>query len=117
MFRVRTLASAFLTCVFFSAIVSAQSNLASISGVITDPKGGVNPQATVNATDVATGVQTAATTNSTGFYRLQNLPIGAYRVAVEHSGFHKYIRKDIVLTTGQEFGLDVKLELGATGQV
>ncbi len=116
MFRVRALVSAFFTGVFFAAIVAAQSNMATISGVITDPQGGVIPQANVTATDVATGVQTAATTNSTGFYRLQNLPIGAYSVAVEHSGFHKYIRKDIVLTTGQEFGLDVKLEIGATGQ-
>src|SRR5260370_32967519 len=87
MFRVRAVASAFFTSVLFAAIVAAQSNMAPISGVITDPQGGVIPQANVTATDVATGVQTAATTNSTGFYRLQNLPIGAYSVAVEHSGF------------------------------
>src|SRR5947208_15265804 len=109
MLGVRTLASAFFTGVFFAAIVGAQSNMATISGVITDPQGGVIPQANVTATDVATGVQTAATTNSTGFYRLQNLTIGAYRVEVEHSGLAKYIRKDSVQTAVHEYRVAVKL--------
>src|ERR1700694_3272090 len=93
-----------------------QSNLAAISGVITDSTGGVVPQTTITATDVATGVQTPATTNSAGYYRLQNLAIGVYNITVDHPGFRKYVREGVTLTTGQELGLDVKLDVGSTGQ-
>ena len=93
-----------------------QSNLASISGVITDPQGAVVPQATVTAIDSETGVQTPAVTNTAGYYRLQNLAIGVYKVTVNHAGFREYIREGLTLTTGQELGLDVKLDIGSTGQ-
>jgi hypothetical protein len=74
------------------------------------------PQAAVVATNAETGVQASVRTNATGFYRLQNLPIGAYDVSVEHAGFRKYVRQGVTLTTGEQLGLDVTLELGATGQ-
>ncbi len=94
-----------------------QSNLASIGGVVTDPQGAVIPGANVAAEDTATGVQRAAVTNAAGFYNLQNLTIGTYTVTVERAGFRKYVHAGITLTTGQELGLDVRLELGAAAQV
>jgi hypothetical protein len=114
MFRVRTLAIALAVCLAPAAL--AQSNLASISGVVTDAQGGVVPQARVTANDIATGVETPVTSNSAGFYRVQNLAIGRYNITVEHAGFHKYVREGLTLTTGEELGLDVKLELGSTSQ-
>jgi Carboxypeptidase regulatory-like domain len=94
----------------------AQSNLASVSGVITDPQGGLVAQAKVTAIDAQTGVTTIALTNSAGFYLLQNLAVGTYNVVVERSGFQKYVRENIVLTTGQQLGLDLQLQLGSTSQ-
>ncbi|MGH9667137.1 MAG: carboxypeptidase regulatory-like domain-containing protein, partial [Bryobacteraceae bacterium] len=99
-----------------AAISHAQSNLASISGVVSDPQGAVIPQAKVTAMNSATGVRTTVTTNGAGFYDLQNLSIGSYSVTVEHTGFRGYVRQQITLTTGQSLGLDVPLELGAVGQ-
>src|SRR5262249_48684018 len=115
MFSVRCAWFASCLCVAGAACL-AQSNLASISGIVTDQQGGVVPQAVVVATNAETGVQTGARTNSTGFFHLQNLPIGAYVVSVEHAGFRKYVRQGVTLTTGEQLGLDVTLELGATGQ-
>jgi hypothetical protein len=94
----------------------AQSNLASISGIVTDPQNGVIPQAVVVASNIEMGVQSRAMTNAAGFYRLPNLSIGSYDLSVEHPGFRKYIREGITLTTGEQLGLDVRMELGATGQ-
>ena len=94
----------------------AQSNLASISGVITDPQGGLVAQARVTAIDAQTDVTTVVLTNSAGFYLLQNLAVGTYNVVVERSGFEKYVRQNIVLTTGQQLGLDLRLQLGSTNQ-
>ena len=50
----------------FTAQCYAQSNQAAISGVVTDPQGGVVPDTTVTATEIATGVQTPTKTNGTG---------------------------------------------------
>lgn len=92
-----------------------QSNLASISGIVTDQQGGVIPNAAVVATNTETGVQTKVQTNGAGFYRLQNLPIGVYDVSVEHPGFRKYLRR-VTLSTGEQLGFDVVVALGASGE-
>jgi hypothetical protein len=55
----------------------AQSNLASVSGVVSDPKGAVVPAAVVSATNTETGVDTKTATDAAGFYAIRNLPIGA----------------------------------------
>jgi outer membrane receptor protein involved in Fe transport len=73
-------------------------------------------QATVTATNQATGVASTVLTNSAGFYRLQDLPIGTYTVKIERDGFRKYVRAAVTLTTGQQLGLDVQLELGQMAQ-
>ena len=99
-----------------AALACAQSNLAGISGVVTDPSGAAIPDALVVATNSQTGVAAPAHTNSAGYYNLENLAIGSYSFTVEHPGFRKYVRENITLTTGQQLGLDVHLEIGDTSQ-
>ena len=86
----------------------AQSNLASVSGVVSDPQEAVVPSAAVSATNKATGVDTKTATDAAGFYAIRNLPIGAYTLTIEHPGFRRYVRQGIILTTGQSLGLDVR---------
>ncbi len=52
--------SGFLLCVLAAVVCAAQSNLASISGIITDPQGAVVPEATITALNVATGIEAGA---------------------------------------------------------
>ncbi|HWD97431.1 MAG TPA: carboxypeptidase regulatory-like domain-containing protein [Bryobacteraceae bacterium] len=99
-----------------AACCYAQSNLAGVSGVVTDPSGGTIPDAIVAATNTQTGVATGAKTNTSGYYNLENLPIGSYSISIEHPGFRKYVHENITLTTGQQLGLDVQLQVGETGQ-
>jgi hypothetical protein len=99
-----------------ASLALAQSNLATISGVVTDQQGGVVPQAQIVATNSETGVQTPVPTNSAGYYRVQNLPVGPYTLSAEHAGFRKYVHHNITLTTGEDLGLDIKLEVGTTEQ-
>jgi hypothetical protein len=89
-----------------------QSNLAGISGVVSDPSAGSVSGATVSALNVQTGIAANATTNSSGYYNMENLPIGQYTVTIEHPGFRRYVRANITLTTGQQLGLDISLTLG-----
>ena len=57
--QIRRFAFAICTCVLAAAPCAAQSNLASISGIVTDPQGAVIPQARIAVMNTATGVETA----------------------------------------------------------
>ena len=72
--------------------------------------------AEVSATNLETGVKTTVKTNDTGTYSLRFLPIGGYLIEASQSGFKSHVRKGITLTTGQVFGLDIKLELGSVSE-
>ena len=91
----------------------AQSPQATISGVVSDAQNAVIVGAEVAAAHTETGVNYAAKTNDSGFYVLRFLPIGEYVVAAEHTGFRRFERRGLTLTTGQSLGLDIRLEVGA----
>lgn len=84
----------------FAVVAVAQSNTASIRGLVTDSQNASVPNAEVAAVDKSTGSRTAVHTNSAGFYSLPNLPIGEYSLTIHHEGFRTYVRDPITLTTG-----------------
>lgn len=94
----------------------AQSPQATISGVVSDAQGAVIVGAEVTAAHTQTGVKYAAKTNEAGFYVLRFLPIGDYVVSVEHTGFRRFERRGLTLTTGQSLGLDIRLDVGAISE-
>ena len=67
----------------------AQDATGTVAGVITDPTGAVVQQAKVTVTNVGTKISKQITTNTSGFYQVQHLPIGNYQVSVETAGFAK----------------------------
>ncbi len=99
--------------ILLAAVASAQSPQATVSGVVSDSQGAVIVGAEVAVVNVQTGVKNAARTNESGFYSLPFLPIGEYVVSTEHTGFRRYVRQGLVLTTGQNLQLDISLEVGA----
>src|SRR5436305_86853 len=78
------------------AAARAQST-AALSGTVTDPTGAAVPNATVVARNVATGVETSLTTDSSGAYLFPGLPIGSYRVEVTATGFNKAVLTSLTL--------------------
>jgi len=104
------------SCTFFlisPCFIFAQSPQATISGVVTDPQGAVVPSTAVSAINTQTGTNTDTQTNEAGFYSLASLPIGEYVVRAERSGFRRYVRGRVTLTTGQALELNITLELGS----
>jgi hypothetical protein len=93
------------------ATANAQTPEATISGVVTDATGGALPGVTVMAVHDQTG-QRSATTNAEGFYALRSLPIGPYVVEAGLSGFQRYRREGLTLTTGATVPLDIRLPIG-----
>ena len=72
-----------------SSVTVAQSPQATISGIVTDPSGGVIPGVSVTAVSLSTGLRTAVITNDQGFFVLTQLPIGSYSLEAEMTGFNK----------------------------
>src|SRR5712671_2411353 len=100
-----------------SLTASAQSSsTATINGTVTDPQGAVIPNATVTATNLATGVERSATTSASGFYRILSLQPGTYDLRVDAAGFSKAITKNILLQVGEQrdFNFNVGLAASAT---
>jgi outer membrane receptor protein involved in Fe transport len=90
----------------------AQSARARIVGTVRDQQGAVVPGAVVTVTNVATDVTTNTTTNKDGYYQALELPIGSYRVKVEHEGFATTETVAYTLEINQVQQIDVKLPIG-----
>jgi len=94
----------------------AQRTTGTIVGTVTDPSEGAVSAAKVVARNVGTNLERSTTTNSSGFYRVELLPIGKYAITVEATGFRREVVKDIVLEIDQTARIDVRLQLGELSQ-
>jgi len=101
---------------YLSLSVAAQTT-GSILGEVKDEKGGSISKATVTLRNVETNVSRTATTNDEGTYRFNNLPVGNYEVAVEASGFGKYVQSGITLALNQNAVVDASLKAGGVEAV
>lgn len=98
----------------FCVSVAAQS-LGTIQGTITDPSGAVIPGATVNFTSAISGYKQTTTTNSTGFYRFNNVPFVSFTVHAEAAGFaHADLKGE--LRSNVPVTLNLQLPLQASTQ-
>lgn len=91
---------------------AAQSVTAAITGTVTDPSGAVVPGAHVLAHNTSTGVNTEATTNGAGAFRIDFLPIGQYDATVQAPGFNKGSIPVFTLEALQTANFNVKLTVG-----
>ncbi|MGH9514420.1 MAG: TonB-dependent receptor domain-containing protein [Terriglobales bacterium] len=105
-----------LVCVFAGASAWAQVDTATITGTVQDSTGAVLPNISVTATEMNTGVQTAAKTASDGHYVITPLKIGKYSVSAEATGFQTETRQNIVLDVQQNQRLDFQLHVGSVSQ-
>jgi len=99
----------------FSAI-QAQQTTGSILGTVKDQTGAVISTATVVATNADTGFSRSVPTNSAGEYRLDNLPVGKYVVAVDAASFKHFVQQNLDLSVDQSLTLEVALSIGAASE-
>lgn len=90
----------------------AQTPQATVSGIVTDTTGAAVPGSTVTAINNATAQRVVTTSNEEGFYVLNALPVGEYVIEAEKSGFKKFVRQGLVLSTAATVPLDVQLSAG-----
>src|SRR5919109_4527913 len=92
--------------------VFGQEFSATMSGVVRDANGGLVPGVSVTAKHTESGLTRTVITNETGSYRIPALPVGAYEVTAELSGFKKDVRRGVVLVVTQEAVVNFTLEVG-----
>jgi len=94
------------------ALVLAQSQTQSIQGLVTDASGAVVNGAKVTYRNEATGVTATVSTNETGNYSFQLVPVGNYEVKVEMQGFKSEAVRGLRVETAAQVRQDFKLEVG-----
>jgi hypothetical protein len=110
-----------LTCLFalmlgasliFAGSAAAQSSNGTIVGTIFDKSGAAVPNAKVTASSKELGVTRTTVTDSTGGYRIGDLPPGNYSVSIEASGFSLLQLTDIHVKGSFEVSANANLDVG-----
>src|SRR5918992_3072967 len=93
----------------------AQVDRATLTGIVRDPSNAVIPKAQVKVTNLATGVESTATTTNDGTYLIVNLQPGEYLVQTEATGFQRF-EQTVALEIGSRARLDISLAVGSVGE-
>jgi hypothetical protein len=82
-----------------------------IRGTVTDPTGGVIPNANVTVADAQNGLQRTAVTDSSGQYQFSGLPPTTYSVTVRTTGFATEISNGVLVPIGETVITDFHLKV------
>jgi hypothetical protein len=100
----------------FSVGAFSQTQLAAVSGTVTDQSGAVVPEVSVTIVSQGTGLQRSALTDTAGEYRFAGLPTGGYSLRLEKPGFQSQIREGVELTVAAEVTINSRLAIGDLSQ-
>ena len=98
----------------FAIPASAQRLDGTLRGDVLDGTGAIVAEANVTLTNEGTGVTLSTTSTGAGSYTFPNLVPGTYRLTVEKTGFDKYVRAGIQVSSNQTIEASVRLSIGAT---
>src|SRR5438034_3095631 len=94
----------------------AQVAQAELRGTVLDESGAALPGATIVATHVETATARTTTTSATGTYVMPALPVGAYTIKAELTGFVTLVKEGIRLAVGQSAILDFSMKLASVAE-
>src|SRR5271157_3280308 len=109
-----SLSSVVSLCLICSTLMSAQSTGGRILGRVADSSGAVLANVKVTLTNEATGVSSESTTNASGEYGFPQVPVGAYTLSFDLTGFKTNVSKGIVVNLNQVITLNSVLQVGET---
>ena len=96
----------------FLAISSLEALGADVSGLVTDPSGGVIPEARITLVSLDTSRQRSTLSDEQGRYQFVAVVPGAYRITAERAGFRKEVQTGILVTIDRNTALNLKLHVG-----
>lgn len=94
-------------------VVLAQSDVAQVSGQVTDPQGLAVSNAAVTLVNLATSEKQETEVDATGRYAFTNLMPGQYQLTLQVTGFTDYTSESITLKSGDALPYDIKLSVAA----
>jgi len=103
-----------LLVVFVPAVSMAQTT-STLLGVVRDASGGVLPGASITVKHLATNATRTIVTEGDGNFLIPFLPVGAYEVTGELSGFQNAVRR-IALEVDQRVRVDLVLQVGGIAE-
>jgi hypothetical protein len=102
--------------VLLSASAWPQSELAAVSGVVTDQSGAVIPSAQVTIVNQSNGLTLHTVTDTTGQYHLSGLQAGNYVVHTESPGFRPQDQEGVALRPASGVIINFTLVVGSQPQ-
>ncbi len=103
----------FVVLLSVAACAWAQTrDTAAIFGTVDDAQGAVIAGATLTLRNTATGQGRTTTSDVSGRYTFNLLPVGAYQLEVEQSSFQRYQRSGIVLQANENVKIDIQMQVG-----
>ena len=114
--RVKPMLSVIVLILVACFSVFAQTETATLSGVVQDPKGAVVPDVEVVATRIETGSVATTRTNSAGIYFFTGLMPGHYHLIVRKPGFKEIAIKEFQLFLQGKLEQNFSLEIGSVSE-
>ncbi len=96
----------------FASVAQAQTELATLTGTVTDQSGAMLRSVMVTVINEATNLPATTQSNEAGRYTLTSLRPGNYRLEASLAGFKKQVRTGITVQVNQTARLDLVLSLG-----
>jgi len=95
----------------------AQTSTSRITGRVVDSKQASIAGASVTITNDATGLAQTQTTNDSGLYAFEALPVGDYTITVEQNGFKKFQKTGNHIEVNNPLTVDVVMEVGQVSEI
>ena len=98
--------------IFIVGTTQAQTDVAEITGAVTDAQGAAVAGATVTLDNPSSGVTRTTQTGSNGIYKFPSIPPATYTITVEKSGFKKSVTTDVKALIATTSEINFLLEIG-----
>src|SRR5579862_8408623 len=111
--RIRCSSTLFFAVLLFliASIAHAQSNSGIVQGTVTDPSKAAIPGAKVRLENPVSGHVDEATTDTSGSFRIANIPFNPYHLSVSADGFST-ATQDVDVRSNIPITLDIALPIG-----
>jgi hypothetical protein len=114
--RLKSLFVILVLCFALGVPAFAQTETATLSGVIQDPHGRVVPDVEVSSTRIETGTVVTTKTNGAGIYFFTGLMPGHYHLMVRKPGFKEIAIKEFQLYVQDKLEQNFALEIGSVSE-
>src|SRR4030095_9572327 len=105
-----------LTVLLVPTAIRAQVLYGSLVETVTDPNGAAVSGAKVEMTNIATGTVSSTTTDDNGSYKINDLQVGTYKVAISRSSFKTTLKENVRIEANKTYRSDAQLEVGGVAE-